>query len=297
MIPPAAPPTVGALMAGAARRLAAAGVETARLDARLILGHVLGVDAARLLAHGDDTVDAAAGRLFASLLNRRERREPLSHILGEREFWSLPFRVTADTLTPRPDSETVIEAALAWAGARPVADGADLRILDFGTGTGCLLLALLSEWPTATGLGVDISAAALAVASDNARALGLAARARFVESDWGQGVAGRFDVIVANPPYIATGDLQGLAPEVAAFEPHLALLGGDDGLAAYRALTPWLARLLADDGAAFLEIGCGQADAVAAILAEYGLLTVGRIPDLAGIVRCLVARRQSSEKS
>lgn len=294
MSTPAAPPTVGALMADASRRLAAAGIDTARLDARVILGHVLGLDAAALLAHGDDPVDPDAARRIADLVVRRERREPLSHIVGEREFWSLPFRVTADTLTPRPDSESVIEAALAWGAARPGGTGeaeGGLRVLDFGTGTGCLLLTLLSEWPAASGIGVDVSEAALAVARANARALGLAERARFVESDWGREVIGAFDVIVANPPYIAEDDLAGLAPEVAAFEPRLALAGGADGLAAYRDLAPWLARLLADDGAVFLEIGRGQADAVAAILAAHDLATIARIPDLGGIVRCLAARR------
>lgn len=301
MTAPSAPSTIEFLMADAMRRLAAAGVETARLDARLMLGHVLDLDAAALLAHGDDPVDAAAAGRFADLVARRERREPLSHVLGRREFWSLDFRVTADTLTPRPDSETLIETALAWARTRAIAEGgeagAGLRVLDFGTGTGCLLLALLSEWPAATGAGVDISAAALAVARDNARALGLTERARFVESDWGREVVGRFDVIVANPPYIAEEELAALAPEVAAFEPRLALAGGADGLAAYRALSPWLERLLAEDGHIFLEIGHGQAGAVEAILAGSGFDTIGRIPDMAGIVRCLAARRQSSEKS
>lgn len=273
-------------MGEAARRLVAAGVETARLDARLILGHVLGLDAAALLARSDEPVAPSAVRRIADLVGRREGREPLSHILGEREFWSLPFRVTADTLTPRPDSETLIEAALDWGSSR-AAEG--LRVLDFGTGTGCLLLSLLSEWPAATGVGVDVSAAALAVAQGNAEVLGLAARVRFVESDWGRAVPGRFDVVVSNPPYIAEGALAELAPEVAVFEPRLALAGGPDGLAAYRALAPWLARKLADGGAIFLEIGQDQADPVEAVLVESGLTTVRRVPDLAGIVRCLVA--------
>ncbi|WP_316979754.1 peptide chain release factor N(5)-glutamine methyltransferase [Shumkonia mesophila] len=288
--------TVGALLAGAAGRLAEARVESARLDARLIVGMALGLDAAALLARRDDAVDALAAQRVAELLGRRERREPMSHILGEREFWSLPFRVTAATLTPRPDSETLIEAALAWAAARDYPGGAGLHVLDFGTGTGCLLLALLSEWPAAAGTGVDISPAALAVARDNARALGLAGRARFLAGDWGCDLAERFQVIVANPPYIADGDLDRLDPEVARYEPRLALAGGADGLAAYRALAPHVRRLLADDGAAFLEIGQGQAVEVTAILAETGLRVVTFMADLGGTPRCLVVIRQRPEK-
>jgi len=166
----------------------------------------------------------------------------------------------------------------------------------FGTGTGCLLLALLSEWPAATGVGVDISSAALEVARENARALGLAGRTRFVVGDWGHDLGGRFPVIISNPPYIADDDLARLDPEVALYEPRLALAGGDDGLAAYRALAPHLIRLLADDGAAFLEIGQGQAAAVTAILADAGLRVVAGIADLGGTQRCLVAVRQSPEK-
>ncbi len=288
--------TVGALVAGAANRLAEARVESARLDARLIVGMALGLDAAALLARRDDAVDALAAQRVAELLGRRERREPMSHILGEREFWSLTFRVTAATLTPRPDSETVVEAALAWAAARDYPGGAGLHVLDFGTGTGCLLLALLSEWPAALGIGVDISPAALAVARDNARALGMAGRARFVGGDWACDLNERFQVIVANPPYIPEGDLERLDPEVARYEPRLALAGGADGLAAYRALAPHVYSRLVDDGAAFLEIGQGQSAAVADILADAGLRVVTCMPDLGGTPRCVVAIRQRPEK-
>ncbi|MDX9862954.1 MAG: peptide chain release factor N(5)-glutamine methyltransferase [Rhodospirillales bacterium] len=288
--------TVGAVLASAAGRLAGAGVETARLDARLIVGAVLSLDAAALLSRRDEPVDGLAADRVAELLARRERREPMSHILGEREFWSLPFRVTAATLTPRPDTETLVDAALAWAAERGHSGGAGLRVLDLGTGTGCILLALLSEWPAASGTGIDISPAALAVARDNAVALGLAGRARFMAGDWGGEVDERFNVIVANPPYIAEGVLETLDPEVARYEPRQALAGGVDGLAAYRSLAPQVFRLLLDDGAAFLEIGQGQGAAVTAILADAGLHVVDGVTDLGGNQRCLVAiRRHSAE--
>lgn len=289
--------TVGALLAGAAARLARVGIGTARLDARLLVGLVLELDAAALLARRDEPVGALDAKRIAEVVGRRERREPMSHILGKREFWSLPFAVTAATLTPRPDSETLIEAALAWAAARDKAAGDELAVLDFGTGTGCLLLTLLHEWPAAEGLGVDISPAALDVARANARALGLGGRARFAAGDWGDELDGRFDVVVANPPYVAEPELGGLDPEVALYEPRLALAGGPDGLAAYRALAPHVARLLADDGAAFLEIGQGQGDAVAAILAGHGLTVVSRAADLGGTLRCLVAIRPAAAKT
>lgn len=289
--------TVGAVVAGAAARLAEAGVKTARLDTRLIVEMVLGLDAAALLSRRDEAADLLASRRVAELVERRARREPMSHILGTREFWSLPFRVTAATLTPRPDSETVVEAALAWAAARDNhGGGAGLTVLDLGTGTGCLLLALLSEWPAATGLGVDISPSALDVARGNARALGLAGRARFVAGDWGRDLDDRFPVIVANPPYIAKDDLAHLEPEVALYEPRLALAGGPDGLDAYRALAPQVSRLLAEDGAAFLEIGHGQAAAVRSILSGAGLRVTAALADLGGTQRCLVAVRQSAEE-
>jgi len=296
--PPARPGivTVGAVVAAAAARLAEAGVATARLDARLMVEMVLGLDSAALLSRRDEAADPLAARRVAELVERRARREPMSHILGTREFWSLPFRVTAATLTPRPDSETLVEAALAWAAARDHGGGAGLDVLDLGTGTGCLLLALLSEWPAASGVGVDISPAALEVARGNAHALGLAGRARFVGGDWARDLDGRFPVIVVNPPYIAEGEVAKLEPEVALYEPPLALAGGADGLAAYRVLAPQVFRLLADNGAAFLEIGQGQGTAVRAILAGAGLRVTTAADDLGGIERCLVAVRQSPEK-
>jgi release factor glutamine methyltransferase len=210
----------------------------------------------------------------------------MAYILGEREFWSLPLFVGPGVLVPRPETETLVEAALEAFPDRT----APLRILDLGTGSGCLLLALLREYPNASGVGVDRSAEALAHATLNARRHGLADRALLVRGDWGRGLAESFELIVANPPYVASGELAELAPEVARYEPRAALDGGADGLDAYRAILPDLPRLLAPAGVACLEIGAGQATALAA-LAEVGGFRVAVRPDLAGIPRCLVLRR------
>lgn len=255
-----------ALLADAAARLAAAGIEAPAREARLLLAHAR--------AH-----DPPA---FPALLARRLRHEPLAYILGKREFWSLDFAVSPATLIPRPDSETLIEAALA---ARPAE--AIRRILDLGTGTGCLLLAALSECPAAFGIGVDRSAAAAALAAANAATLGLASRAAFLAGDWGAALAGRFDLILCNPPYIERAVIPTLMRDVAEFEPASALDGGEDGLDAYRAVIAGLAPLLAADGVAVVELGQGQAAAVAALAAAAGFATALR-PDLAGIPRALV---------
>ncbi len=287
------PATFRELLADTARRLADAGIETARLDARLLIGHVTGLDAAALLARRDDAVAPAIAQQLTPLVARRTAREPMAHILGEREFWSLPFRVTADTLVPRPDTETLVQAVLEGCPAAHRGRGRGPTVLDLGTGTGCILLALLSEWPGATGIGVDISEGAVAVARDNAHRLGLADRARFLVSDWGQGLDTRFDLIVSNPPYIRRAEIADLEPEVARFEPRAALSGGDDGLDAYRSLAGCLAGLMAPKAAAFLEIGWDQEDEVTAILRQAGLEVFATHCDLAGRPRCLVARESS----
>lgn len=281
--------TVGDAFDRAARRLAAAGVDSPRLDARLLVGRVVDGGAASATGFPERRLTAAQHRRLGRLVARRAAREPMARILGGREFWSLTFKVTADTLIPRPDSETVVEAALAWAAPRRPAPRS---ILDLGTGTGCLLLALLSELPEAHGIGTDVSADALRTARHNARALGFGRRARFVLSDWGAGIDGQFDLIVANPPYVADTDISRLAPEVARFEPRLALSGGPDGLAAYRAIAPRLAGFTRPDGAVFLEVGAGQADPVTRILRSHGLKVVDIKGDLAGIPRCIIATPQ-----
>lgn len=276
----------------AARRLAAAGIEEPRRDARLLLAAALGVAQGTLLARDDGPVDAEAAARFAAHVARRAAREPVSRILGVREFWSLSFRITPATLDPRPDSETLIEAALEAISDR----AAPLRLLDLGTGSGCLLLALLAELPNATGLGIDRDPAAVAVAAENARVLGLASRAGFRPGDWGRGLTERFDLVVANPPYIAEGDVARLAPEVALHEPLGALAGGVDGLEAYRLLAPQLGDLLTADGCAVLEFGRGQDAAVVDLLGVEGLEIRGLRHDLSDIVRCVVAARGSAKK-
>jgi release factor glutamine methyltransferase len=262
-------------------RLAAAGVDDPRLDARLLVAEAAEVEPGRVFTRPETPLSPEHLARLAELAARREAREPMSHVLGRRGFWTLDLRVTADTLAPRGDSETVVEAVLD-SGCRP------RRILDLGAGTGCLVLALLSEFPEAVGVGIDASPAALEVARENAGRNGLAGRVDFNPGDWGRTVDGCFDAIVSNPPYIPDDAIAGLAPEVARFEPRLALEGGADGLDCYRALLPDIARLLAPGGLAVLEVGQGQSDAVAAIGEAAGLKPRGFRNDLSGIVRCVI---------
>ncbi|HJO72862.1 MAG TPA: peptide chain release factor N(5)-glutamine methyltransferase [Rhodospirillales bacterium] len=284
--------TVGEALAEARHRLDGAGIASARIDARVLLAHVLDAEPASVLGRGRHPLPAAARRNFAGLVSRRLGREPIAHITGHREFWSLSFEVTADTLVPRPDSETVVEAALAWSAGH----GVPASVLDLGTGSGCLLLALLSELAAACGTGIDVSPPALAVAGRNAARLGLAGRARFVCDDWGASLAGPFEMIVSNPPYIAAADAPEGAvvvdPEVAGFEPKVALYGGAEGFDCHCSLAPQAARLLAPEGALFLEIGYGQAAEVTALLSKSALEVIEIKKDYSGIPRCVVARRR-----
>ncbi len=276
--------TINEALADAVEYLADAKIDSAHLDARLLLAHVLDVGREYLTLHGDAFLAEEEWHDFEALLARRVAREPMSHILGQREFWSLNFTVGPDVLDPRPDSETLIEAVLDYHKTRENR----LMIADFGVGSGCLLLSLLSEFPNAHGLGVDISESALKVATRNAQSLGLAARSHFHYNKWGEGVIGRYDVIVSNPPYIPEAEIATLEPEVAQYEPHLALNGGKDGLKAYRELLPHIKRLLAPDGVAVLEFGQGQADDVCAIARQSGLKTLEVRADLGGVIRCAV---------
>ena len=270
-----------AAVAQVAERLAGAGVEAPTREAALLVRRAAGVSAAALIADPDAPLGEAAARVEA-FTQRRERGEPLSRIEGRREFWGRDFVVTPDVLDPRADTETLVEAALAAFSARK---GEALRVVDLGVGTGAILAALLSEWPRARGLGVDVSRAAVEVAMRNLDAFG--ERAKVAVGRWGQGLDGPFDVIVSNPPYIRTADIAGLAREVRGHDPMPALDGGEDGLAAYRALAPDIARLLAAEGRFFVEIGEGQGDDVAAIFAGAGLTVGERRRDLGGIERSL----------
>ena len=269
----------------AAALLGAAGVERPRRDARLLLAEALGGRPELVTGYPERRLDSSQASRYRALVGRRAAREPVSRILGRREFWSLDLRVSADVLDPRPESETVVEAVLDRIDDRQ----APLRVLDLGTGSGCLLLALLSELPRASGLGVDISPAALAVARANAGNLGLSPRAAFRQGDWAQGLTGSWQVIVSNPPYIMDREFADLPPEVVHYDPMLALSGGLDGLSAYRDLAPQVVRRLAPDGILAFEIGAGQAGAVARLLEAAGLAGLECVCDLAGRERCILA--------
>ena len=273
---------VGAALRHGAAVLAAAGIDDARREARMLLHHALGLPERTLLAP-DAAVDPAR---YEALLARRAAREPMAFITGRRGFWTLDLEVSPETLIPRADTETLIHAALAAFPQRERVRA----VLDLGTGTGALLLAALVEFPVAFGVGVDRSAGAAALAARNARTNGLAARAAFLAGDWAAALDARFDLILANPPYIPKADIAGLMPEVARHEPRAALDGGADGLDAYRAILADLGRLLAPGGAAILELGHGQAESVAAIAAGAGFAAPALRADFGGIARALVLR-------
>jgi release factor glutamine methyltransferase len=277
--------TVGDALDWAARELVAAGVEGARRDGRILLAQALDTSPDQVFAYPERPLTASQWADFAALAARRQAREPVSRIRGRREFWSLEFKISAATLDPRPESETLVAAVLDRIPDR----AEDLTILDLGTGSGCLLLALLQELPRARGLGLDIDPAALAVARDNAESLGLGARAAFRHSDWGRELTGMWRVIVGNPPYIGNSDIDGLEPEVARYDPRPALDGGPDGLDAYRALAPEVVRLLAPGGLVALEIGIGQAVAVETVLGKAGLQCAQKVEDAGGRIRCILA--------
>ncbi|MCX8508729.1 MAG: peptide chain release factor N(5)-glutamine methyltransferase, partial [Rhodobacteraceae bacterium] len=247
-----------------------------------LLAHAMGLPPDRLTLHLADEMTDAQRTAYEEALSARAARQPVSQIVGQRSFFGLDFRVTRDVLDPRPETELLVEAAI----SRPFA-----HMLDLGTGSGCVLLAALSRMKMARGLGVDLSPAALSVAQDNANALGLAERARFLASDWFQAVEGPFDLITSNPPYIAEVEMAGLAPEVRDWEPHLALTPGGDGLAAYRAIALGAGARLMAGGRLLLEIGPSQAAAVSALLAAQGFARIVVLRDLDGRDRVVMAQK------
>jgi release factor glutamine methyltransferase len=251
-----------------------------------LVASVADLTPAQLLAHPEQVLDEQRTDYVRFALGRMLDREPLSRILGRREFWGLEFGLSPDTLDPRPETETVVEAVLRRFPDRK----APFTFLDLGTGTGCILMALLFEFQAATGFGLDIAAGASMTARRNAAALGLVGRAHFLVGDWGTAVSGRFDAIVSNPPYIARSALADLPREVALYDPCSALDGGPDGLGAYRSLVVDVPRLLKPGGVFAGEVGAGQAPAVAAMLRASGLTIDGCEHDLAGLARCVVAR-------
>jgi release factor glutamine methyltransferase len=264
-----------------------AGLDSPELDARLLIGHALGLDHTGLVIEANRSLGGEEAATLVAIAARRIEREPVARIVGGKEFWGLALRVSRSTLVPRPETETVVETALAAideGGPRSRA----LCIADLGTGSGALLLALLSELPNATGIGTDVSEPALNTARDNAIRLGLRARAHFAACDFGATLPGGFDLIVSNPPYVASGDIASLAPEVQ-HDPHRALDGGADGLAAYRAIAADAPRLLAPDRHLVIELGAGQEDRVAALFRGQGLAVAPACHDLTGIPRALTA--------
>jgi release factor glutamine methyltransferase len=267
--------------------LAQAGIDEAEADARLLIAHALAVDRTTVLIHGERVLTDEEIKKIDTLAARRLKREPVARIIGVKEFWSLPLTVSPDVLVPRPETETVVELALESVGNARRTER--LRVLDIGTGSGALLLALLSELPHATATGTDISAGALQVARANAERLGLAPRCEFVNCDMTADVHGAFDLIVSNPPYIARKDISGLEPEVRDYDPTIALDGGPDGLHSYRIIAAEARQLLTPGGQLVVELGIGQDEAVGGLFSEAGL-TVGEMRrDLAGIPRALSA--------
>ena len=272
--------TAAQAMAAAAARLRAAGVDDPARDARVLLAHAARIEAARVTLIAPEDLEPEIAERYEQLISLRAIRVPVSHLVGEREFYGRRFKVSGEVLDPRPETETLIEAAL----ADPFS-----RVLDLGVGSGCILVTLLAERSEATGLGVDISEAACLQASANAVLHRVQARAEIEQSDWFSNVAGRFDLIVSNPPYIAAGEMAGLADEVRRHEPELALTDGGDGLGAYRAIAAHVAGHLEPGGRLLVEIGPTQAEAVAAILTAAGLSDTGVVQDLDGRDRVVCA--------
>ena len=273
--------TVFEMVANAAQSLRAAGIDSAARDARALVAHALGVAANRIVLLGSDPIDLKAQERLAGYLERRLRHEPVSKITGWRQFWGRDFHISKAVLDPRPETETVIVEAL----KHPA-----VTVLDLGTGSGILAVTLMAEWPKAQALATDISPAALAVAGKNAAHYDIGDRLSFAQSNWFEGVQGEFDLIVANPPYIAMEEMAGLDRDVRDFDPHIALTPGGDGLDPYRVIAAAVGRHLSPDGRVIVEIGHQQAADVLQIFQDAGLSSLCCHPDLAGRDRVISAR-------
>jgi release factor glutamine methyltransferase len=266
-------------------------IDSAELDARILVGAALGLDLTGVIAAASRLVTQDESTRLEDFVRRRLAGEPVARLLGAKEFWGLPLQLSTETLVPRPDTETVVELALEMMRAAPDPDRR-LRIADIGTGSGAILLALLSEWPEACGIGTDISHAALRIAAANAARLGFAPRAGFVACDYAAALSGSFDLIVSNPPYIRSAEIGLLATEVRDYDPRSALDGGADGLDAYRALIPQAAKLLAHGGVLVVEAGQGQSAQIEGLMTAAGLTLQGPPKaDLAGIRRAVAGRK------
>ena len=274
-----------------ARVLRQAGIDTPELDARLLLCHAAGLSHEAYVAKAGDKLQPATLARLITAIDRRLKREPVSRIIGTREFYGRLYDIGPEALDPRPETETLIEAVLALIDRRRWRDQS-LKLLDLGTGTGCILITMLAELPRVTGIGTDLSPSALALAAANAMRLGVGSRAAFVAADWLDGIGGKYDLVLSNPPYLASGEIAGLAQEVAAYDPMLALDGGPDGLDAYRRIAARAPAVLAEGGRLLVEIGASQAAQVSGIVRAAGLKldqdqAIGR--DLAGRPRTVTA--------
>ncbi len=283
--------TLGTLMAEGVATLNEAGIENARMDVRILLARAAGVDGGRISAWPEDEVAADKEALFRDMIARRSVPEPVGRILGERDFWRHTFKLAPETLEPRPDSETLVEWAIDF-----LEDNDAPRIVDFGTGTGCLLLSTIGDLPGSSGIGLDISEGAVACARENARALDLDGQVEFRVSDWDSALDGReradgFDLVMSNPPYITRDEMETLSPEVQKFDPRIALTDEGDGLAAYRVLSQVAFDLAKPGGFVIFEIGRGQEKDVGQLLVEAGFVGVEYREDLGGIVRCVAAKK------
>lgn len=274
--------TAAEALRAAVPKLVAAGIAGGARDARILLAHAMDIAPERLTLHLPDALDGTVQARFEASILARLAHQPIAQIIGKRLFWGRSFQVTRDTLDPRPETEILVQAAL----AAPFA-----KVLDLGTGTGCILLSLLADMPMASGLGCDISQAALQVAQGNANALGLGTRAKFQQSDWFDAVQGRFDLIVSNPPYVAADEMAGLSADVLDWEPHLALSPGGDGLQPYRRISSGASARLLPGGRILLEIGPTQAQAVSHLFAVQGFEAISVLPDLDGRDRVVMAQK------
>jgi len=276
--------TITAAMKYATSKLSAAGIQEPRLDSKILLCHAAKIEQLIILSNPERLLSPETIKLFDELIQRRALREPVSHLVGQREFWSLPFKVSPDVLDPRPESEILVQAAIDSIENKEKV----ISALDVGTGSGCLIISLLRELPLASGVGVDISEPALCIARSNAEHNLVSDRIKFIRSSWGEGLSERFDIIISNPPYIPIKEKHLLEPEVSHYEPGLALFGGYDGLASYRQLCFSLLKLLKPNGVVIIECGKGQAQSVIQIFNDSSFIHLKTLLDLNDVERCCI---------